>query len=116
MANEKRLIDANALVEKLQTDFKRIFTNAGKKVKPEDYYITRKAVYNEDLYKAEVDDFCLMVDCFPTVDAVEVVRCKDCKRWKYDAKRMAGICSRHINYTAQWDFCNYGERRKDGNL
>ena len=45
----------------------------------------------------------------PTVDAVEVVRCKDCQRWKYDARRMAGLCKRHISYTAEWDFCNYGE-------
>ena len=42
----------------------------------------------------------------------ELVRCKDCKRWKYDARRMAGLCKRHINYTAQYDFCSYGERRE----
>jgi hypothetical protein len=45
-------------------------------------------------------------------DWVPVVRCKDCKRWKYDAKRMAGLCKRHINYTAQYEFCSYGERRE----
>ena len=50
---------------------------------------------------------------FKNKDAfVEVVRCKDCKRWKYDAKKMAGLCKRHINYTTQWDFCSYGERRE----
>ena len=53
------------------------------------------------------------VTVFKHKDAfVEVVRCKDCKRWKYDAKKMAGLCKRHINYTAQWDFCSYGERKK----
>jgi hypothetical protein len=41
----------------------------------------------------------------------KLVRCKDCKRWEYDAKKMAGLCERHINYTAEWDFCSYGERK-----
>ena len=89
MANEKRLIDANAFVEKLQTDFKRVFTNAGKKVKPEDYYIERKTVFNEDFYKAEVDDICLMVNCFPTVDAVEVVH----GRWIINSDGYYPYCS-----------------------
>ena len=100
MANEKRLIDANAFVEKLQTDFKRVFTNAGKKVKPEDYYIERKAVYNEDFYKAEIDDFCLMVDCFPTVDAVEVVH----SEWIFNSDG-SGTC-KHCHRTTKnaWDY------------
>ena len=42
----------------------------------------------------------------------EIVRCKDCKRWKYDTRRMAGLCERHINYTAPYEFCSYGERRE----
>ncbi len=51
------------------------------------------------------------------VDAVEVVRCKDCKYWEeaplfYDG---AMICMRSPDYitaTNKMDFCSYGERRE----
>ena len=45
----------------------------------------------------------------PTVDAVEVVRCKDCFHF-WD-----GVCKAHIDviYVDDNDFCSYGERRKD---
>lgn len=35
-----------------------------------------------------------LLDCCPTVDAVEVVRCKDCKHWnkRYETK---GLCMNH---------------------
>ena len=48
----------------------------------------------------------------PTVDAVPVVRCKDCKHW--DSK---GICDKHTEVNAVWmgadDFCSRAERRTD---
>lgn len=49
----------------------------------------------------------------PAVDAVEVVRCKDCK-WLYDGKDMY-CCTTHtglalINRDGS-SFCCYGERR-----
>lgn len=46
----------------------------------------------------------------PTIDAVEVVRCKDCKYWVYNFKG----CSRNP-CTEPWyatDFCSYGERKE----
>ena len=67
MANEKRLIDANAYA------------------------------YPEDLINE------------PTVDAVEVVRCKDCKHYSRDEMFGVGYC-----YGAEKkldDFCSYGERK-----
>ena len=45
----------------------------------------------------------------PTVDAVEVVRCKDCKWW--DGKH--GLCWREEDVPTAFefdDFCSYGER------
>ena len=45
------------------------------------------------------------IDNAPTVDAVPVVRCKDCRRFKTYACRMVA--------SAYDDFCSYGER-KDG--
>ena len=45
----------------------------------------------------------------PTVDAVEVVRCKDCKY--YDGKWLCKICG--VPSRKPYDFCSCGER-KDG--
>ena len=48
------------------------------------------------------------LDKFPTIDAVPVVRCRECKH--YDGKRMctiSGVPSRKPN-----DFCSYGERKE----
>ena len=56
MATEKRLIDANALIEQ----------------------------FDESNFKGFVMK--RLIEMQPTVDAVEVVRCKDCKYWaKYNA-------------------------------
>jgi hypothetical protein len=91
MANEKRLIDANALIA--EYDRVHIGPPGG----------ARK----------------LMEDA-PTVDAVEVCRCKDCKY--YDNSEGIQWC--HLNSKffpggADWHsfpedgFCSYGERRTD---
>lgn len=60
----------------------------------------------------------------PTVDAVEVVRCKDCRWYEesiYPELRPTRFCYRlqtnrgvHVGYN--WDgndFCSYGERREN---
>lgn len=46
----------------------------------------------------------------PTVDAVEVVRCRECK--SYDEE--FGYCESMGFTCRQNDFCSYGERRTDG--
>lgn len=55
----------------------------------------------------------------PAVDAVEVVRCKDCKCGKYpDSTKLVG---KYVNCALydpmplmrSDDFCSYGERRSD---
>ena len=58
-------------------------------------------------------------DKFPTVDAVEVVRCKDCKHCCLDLSgRENHLCMRkEIGFVVRRkanDFCSYGERRTDG--
>lgn len=133
-----RLIDADAFAEKLQKDFKKVYTNAGKKVKPEDYYIERKSVYDADFLMAEIEMFCTMVDCFPTIDAVELVRCHDCVHavplerncelntclymhcnlWRGDETK--NVWHKYKRFYKDYslvehdDFCSYGER-KDNN-
>ena len=77
MANEKRLIDANALLAKLRKT-SRYFS-----------------------IKFDIEEA-------PTVDAVEVVRCKDCK-WYENA-----FCYHHGQKCLGVDrdhFCSYGERK-----
>ena len=55
----------------------------------------------------------------PTVDAVPVVRCKDCNHYKPQKKsahleNRANYCNRVVTIKVQPDdFCSYGER-KDG--
>ena len=67
-------------------------------------------VYREDFRKAIE-----MVDCAPAVDAVEVVRCKDCK-WLYNGNDQY-CCTKHTGLAlikpSGEDFCSYGERRDD---
>ena len=51
----------------------------------------------------------------PTVDAVEVVRCKDCKWYerKYPWNNASTMCS-YLEYPMDDnDYCSLGERRKD---
>ena len=56
-------------------------------------------------------DFDTIIDVQPTVDAVEVVRCKDCEFYDKDEKwcRRLGLCGAFNEN----DFCSHGERRED---
>ena len=56
----------------------------------------------------------------PTVDAVEVVRCKDCKNWlqrSAEVYRPVGIegcaCGSWIRITQENDYCSRGERKDE---
>ena len=85
MANEKRLIDANALIEE---------------------------AYAEGAY-GYVD--AKQIADAPTVDAVEVVRCKDCKYGNWDSEPDdAMVCMRTKDgfWRSGNDFCSYGERKE----
>ena len=96
----KRLIDANALKWKLG--------------ETADKYDSDYLFF--DVISDEIDNA-------PTVDAVEVVRCKDCKSWEqYNAcdGTKPHRCMNHdaIFYkrTKPDDFCSYGERRTDNEM
>ena len=81
MANEKRLIDANALRD--------------------DTYILDS--WDAKIVRAWLDDQ-------PTVDAVEVVRCNDCKYAMHDAMFGGYWCGG--GKVKADHFCSYGERRE----
>ena len=96
MANEKRLIDAGALSVRVM----------------DASYLDNQ---DEDVIWNLVQDA-------PTIDAVEVVRCKDCKQlmlWRKPTDKVIGECFiRKMNSEDEQfcmvgadDFCSYGERK-----
>lgn len=97
-----RLIDADALINWLGTE-----------IDPEEWSVSQ---FNADWI------YCF-IDNAPTIDAVEVVRCKDCKYsmlwWKPTDKVIGECWIRKTNsedeqfcLVEQCDFCSYGERRE----
>ena len=94
MANEKRLIDANAL--------KREFSTIADRSNLDYIFI--------DVISDAIEDA-------PTVDAVEVVRCKDCKHYHWEQEPCHGKIIRYCDVLSRevWKefFCSYGERRTD---
>lgn len=53
----------------------------------------------------------------PTIDAVEVVRCKDCKKYVPCQKLPIGTskwCDMFDRATCEMNYCGWGERREDG--
>lgn len=53
-----------------------------------------------------LDDVMYALEEAPTIDAVEVVRCKDCKYWNN------GDCYR-LELSRPDDFCSYGEKKEE---
>lgn len=98
MSTEKRLIDANAFMAYID---KQYCTPC--KANGQDYHEIRcRACW--------VDDMSIELDAIPTVDAVEVVRCKDCKYYSN-----GWLCNLYLNVSHEMkpdDFCSYGERRE----
>ena len=89
-SNEKRLIDANRAME--------IVRNQGI-AHPNAYHLTNYAT--------------LILREAPTVDAVEVVRCRECKHCDPETNH----CDHHMGTVAPLrrkpdDFCSYGERKE----
>lgn len=67
------------------------------------------------------DEIEYTLDSLPKVDAVEVVRCKDCKQWNCVTKpklcdKRHGYCLNDDEPVGKWedDYCSYGERKDDG--
>jgi hypothetical protein len=95
MANEVRLIDANALLQKLHRMID--YCKADNKV------TGLTALF-------QVGD--AIMDC-KTVDAVEVVRCKDCKHIE-SVEGGVPYCAWHCSGCGENDFRSYGERKGNG--
>lgn len=63
-------------------------------------------------YQDEIWKFTAMTERFSTVDAVEVVRCKDCK-WRQWDDVSRNFCGLGDFYCGELDYCSRGERRAD---
>ena len=90
LSTEKRLIDADAFLEKMKSTSR--------------YF-----------------DVVFDVEEMPTVDAVEVVRCRKCKHWKPSGSKAGnsfsdmeyiGGCEFKKYCIRESDFCSYGERKE----
>ena len=63
----------------------------------------------EDVYKTALTT----IECVPTADVVEVVRCKDCKHYEI-GKSYTPYCNNVMNLFEEMkptDFCSYGEKK-----
>lgn len=93
VAKEKRLIDANALL------------------------ISETFTVSEGACKECENEYRWAIQEAPTVDAVEVVRCKDCKHYvdgPYDNGDMMCDCWGEWIFPNDDDFCSCGERKDNG--
>ena len=70
---------------------------------------------NEKLYSE--NDIREMIDMMPTVDAVPVIRCKDCKHWKYEDSgtdgTVQGECDLICIFSDGMFFCAGAERKEE---
>ena len=100
--DEVRLIDANALIEEICKDCNAI---------------------KDGLCEYDICASVQWVSEAPTIDAVPVVRCKDCKHYKNHGRTSignikCGWCYRSLRHNEEHrmlpdDFCSYGERREE---
>lgn len=90
-----RLIDADSLVSSLNNG--RLKEQTGRAVP----------------FNAGVAFALTMVEYAPTIDAVTVVRCKDCKWWTKQEKSIQGRCALAGIYPTGGWYCGNGERRDD---
>lgn len=74
-----------------------------------------KLVLDWNLVGDAADAACKVIDDAPTVDAVVVTRCKDCKHAyinSFSAKSGIALCSSSAKVMQQDDFCSYGEKQE----
>lgn len=72
------------------------------------------ALMDASLSSVDEDTILDLVDSIPTVDAVPVVRCEDCKHSRETADGRGLFCSvwgRGWHWVQPDGFCSYGERR-----
>ena len=124
MANEKRLIDANANeATKIKTHFAQIIVD-GTAEKPcysilyfdptdREYHIGFSSYCLEFVFKWLLEEFEIVEA--PTIDAVEVVRCKNCAFYEENEAAHTTLCRRGLErlFARPDGYCSYGETMAD---
>lgn len=88
-----RLVDADAILKADENSDKALVLGSGKSLEIA-YALLKKKVADA-----------------PTVDAVVVTRCKDCRSYN---KPKTGWCEVHLDREHPNDYCSYGERKDGG--
>lgn len=94
-----RLIDADALPKLFDAEFKQ----TSKLIRSGEKHL-------DNLAEGFAEAIRIAKYIAPTVDAVPVVRCRECR--SYNKPRL-GWCSVHLDREGPDDFCSYGEREED---
>ena len=94
MENEKRLIDANALSDAV---------DESKHNNPHSQGMVRVNHRNEH------EHFLRMIMNAPTVDAVEVVECRDCKHFEKMKSNNSFFCNEYGGVVKENDYCSRAE-------
>ena len=113
--SEVRLIDANRLITELwkamwkyEDETEKQFLESDE-LDVGDWFSHRIFVQNMSDIDRDV------VQNQPTVDAVPVTRCEQCKWCEYPAHNSTGYACKLFDRCVKWDwFCADGERRTDG--
>ena len=86
----------------------RLIDADDRKLRTELTYYTCWTGIDEAPYLFAVD----VLDKATTVDAVQVIRCKDCKCWD-KPYGWNGWCDKHSILVEADDFCSYAERKEE---
>ena len=112
MDDLKRLIDADPVYEDLRKSYEELKSIRDTLTQHEDIQICNAQLITFQEALIRIKDA-------PTVDAVEVVRCKDCKHYNKREIRCDHPClDWEVECYDHWldvaldDFCSYGERRE----
>ena len=87
MANEKRLIDANALKKAIRAESWK----------------------QETMIQLAIDYIDIIIDEQPSVDAVEVVECRDCKHFEKMKSNNSFFCNEYGGAVKENDYCSRAE-------
>lgn len=100
MASEKLLIDAKKLI----TDIQGTISEVARTAPYDPEWFTRIAQRQHEILT--------IIEKQPAVDAVEVLRCKNCKHWEDRNKGGRGMCWKKVTRTEEDHYCGYGEKRE----
>ena len=79
-----------------------------------DCHKAKRAIYQHKTQRLQKETVLKILDSAPTIDAVPVVRCKDCV-YHYRDSDEGYICGISGDFTGDNEFCYKGKREDKGN-